>query len=77
MVNVPFCGDHAGEAFMSVSLDDVIKFGRNSIVTSVGLGVLLVQAAQVQRRELGRALEDLLHPVAAQDDNPSTDRTSS
>jgi hypothetical protein len=50
---------------MSISLDDVVKFGRSSIVTSVGLGVLLFQAAQVRRRELGRAMDDILRTVAA------------
>jgi hypothetical protein len=63
MVTATFCGDHVGETFMSISLDDVVKFGRSSIITSVGLGVLLVQAAQVRRRELGRAMDGILRTV--------------
>jgi hypothetical protein len=39
---------------MSFTLDDITKSARASLVTSVGLGVLVFQQAQVQRRELRR-----------------------
>jgi hypothetical protein len=60
---------------MSISLDDVTKCGRSTIITSVGLGVLLFQAAQVRRRELGRAVGDLLRPVTAQADDTSHEKS--
>lgn len=53
---------------MSISLDDVVKFGRSSVTTSVGLGVLLVQAAQVHRREWGQAVEEILRSEPEQDE---------
>jgi hypothetical protein len=43
-----------------VSTDDVSKTVENAVYTAVGLGILGFQHLQVQRRQLQRALRDLL-----------------
>lgn len=48
---------------MSFTLDDIAKSARTSLVTSIGLGVLVFQQAQVQRRELSRAAGQTLHAL--------------
>jgi hypothetical protein len=40
---------------MSLTLDDIVKSAKSGFTTSVGLGVLVFQQAQVQRRQLERA----------------------
>lgn len=46
---------------MSLTLDDIARSARTSLVTSIGLGVLFFQQAQVQRRELSRMAGQALH----------------
>jgi hypothetical protein len=40
---------------MSSTLDDIVKSAKSGFTTSVGLGLLVFQQAQVQRRQLERA----------------------
>jgi hypothetical protein len=48
---------------MSFTLDDIVKSARSGFTTSVGLGVLFFQQAQVQRRQLGRAAEQAARTI--------------
>jgi hypothetical protein len=48
---------------MSFRLDDIARSARTSLETSVGLGVLVFQQAQVQRRELRRVGGQVLHAL--------------
>lgn len=48
---------------MSFTLDDIVKSARSSLETSVGLGVLVFQQAQVQRRELRRVAGQTLQTL--------------
>jgi hypothetical protein len=58
---------------MSVTIDDIVSAAREGFVTTVGLGALAYQRAQVQRQALGRELPRLLHELGeAVDDRLST-----
>jgi hypothetical protein len=48
---------------MSRTLDDIVKSARDSLTTSVGLGVLVIQQAQVQRRQLTRVAEQTVRTL--------------
>jgi hypothetical protein len=48
---------------MSVTIDDIVGAAREGFVTTVGLGALAYQRAQVQRHELNRQLPRLLHEL--------------
>lgn len=48
---------------MSVTIDDVVSAAREGFVTTVGLGALAYQRAQVQRQALHRELPRLLHEL--------------
>jgi hypothetical protein len=48
---------------MSVTLDDIAKSARDGITTSVGLGLLVFQQAQVQRRQLTRVAEQTVRTL--------------
>jgi len=48
---------------MSVTIDDIVSAAREGFVTTVGLGALAYQRAQVQRQELKRQLPRLLHEL--------------
>jgi hypothetical protein len=58
---------------MSLTIDEVVKAARSGFVTTVGLGALAYQQAQVQRQALNRSLPRLLHELGeAVDDRLST-----
>ena len=58
---------------MSVTIDGIVSAAREGFVTTVGLGALAYQQAQVQRQTLGRELPRLLHELGeAVDDRLST-----
>jgi hypothetical protein len=48
---------------MSLTIDDVVKAAHDGFITTVGLGALAYQQAQVRRRELNRQLPRLLHEL--------------
>jgi hypothetical protein len=48
---------------MGFRLDDIARSARTSLETSIGLGVLVFQQAQVQRRELRRVGGQLLQEL--------------
>jgi hypothetical protein len=45
---------------MGVTLEDIAKAARDGITTSIGLGVLLFQRAQVCRHEIKRTADKVL-----------------
>ncbi|HEV7761071.1 MAG TPA: hypothetical protein VGO78_18825 [Acidimicrobiales bacterium] len=58
---------------MSLTIDEVVKAARSGFVTTVGLGALAYQQAQVQRQALNRSLPRLLHELGeAVDDRLAT-----
>jgi hypothetical protein len=48
---------------MSFTLDEIVKSARSGFTTSVGLGVLVFQQAQVQRRQLERVAGDAVRTI--------------
>ncbi|MGH9213159.1 MAG: hypothetical protein ACRD2C_21180 [Acidimicrobiales bacterium] len=45
---------------MGVKVDDIAKAARDGITTSIGLGVLFYQRAQVHRQQLKRTIEQVV-----------------
>ncbi|HEY3143401.1 MAG TPA: hypothetical protein VGJ86_19845 [Acidimicrobiales bacterium] len=50
---------------MAVTLEDLGKAARQGVATTVGLGLLILQHAQVQRRDLMERSGKLLKTVGA------------
>jgi hypothetical protein len=48
---------------MSLTLDDIAKSARDGITTSVGLSLLVIQQAQVQRRQITRVAEQTVRTL--------------
>ena len=48
---------------MSVTIDGIVNAAREGFVTTVGLGALAYQRAQVQRQALNRQMPRLLHEL--------------
>jgi hypothetical protein len=48
---------------MSLTIDDVVKAARSGFVTTVGLGAIAYQRAQVQRQALTDSLPRLAHEL--------------
>jgi hypothetical protein len=58
---------------MILTIDGIVKAARSGFVTTVGLGALAYQQAQVQRQALNRQLPRLLHELGeAVDDRLAT-----
>jgi hypothetical protein len=58
---------------MSVTIESIVGAAREGFLTTVGLGALAYQRAQVQRQALNRELPRLLHELGeAVDDRLST-----
>lgn len=49
---------------MSITLDDIVKSAKSGFTTSVGLGVLVFQQAQVQRRQFERAAGQTVQTIS-------------
>jgi hypothetical protein len=45
---------------MGVTLEDIARTARDGITTSIGLGILLFQRAQVYRQQVKRTAEKVL-----------------